>query len=208
MVKNNKVINKVLLPKALALVILITFASGAGFYVTQDPSKPNTSIVKPDMLLIGLVALLVIFACMDVYSDYKKGEKIASLITRRYLKNEMENYPELKQFEKVIYDSKAIKNISALIFNSLRPSERKVVAQIVLDAYRDLKEQKHLDPDERVSLKDMQNFLKDTRDKVIPIIKGHAMAHPEFIDNIYSAMASANNTIYIMSKNSIQQNIK
>ena len=100
MIKSNKVINAVLLPKVLSLAVLISFVTTAGIYVTQENKPETADISVKNVCLLGLVALLIICIGADVYSDYKKHENFSSLVVRKYLKKELGKHPELKQFEK------------------------------------------------------------------------------------------------------------
>ena len=208
MIKNNKVINSILLPKVLFLGALIAFTSGASICLVQQKKTTTTGhIAKQDACLMGLVALLIIFSFMDIYSDYKKDDAFLKLVARKYLKTELKNYPELKIFEKVLDNPQAMQNVSAMVFNSLRPSERKYVAQIITEMRKNLKNHKKYDLDTANFSKDTKILISSARNQIIPIIQGHASAHPEFVSDIYSAMACAD-MIYIMSKNSIEQHTK
>lgn len=207
MIKNNKVINKVLLPKVLSFCFLVACSSAATVYISQEKVQQDTRGIRGDHLLTGLIALLAIVFCIDVYSDYKKGEKIAMSITRKFLKQEMENNPDLKLFDQVLYNQQAMQNLSALVFNSLRPSEKKRVVQIVMHMLHSLKNHKKYDTDNSEPLKIAREIFNDARNQIIPVIQDHASVHPEFISNIYSAMAHAD-MIYIMPKNLIQQHTK
>ena len=195
----------VLLPKVLSLAVIISLVSGASIYVAQKEIFGNTHISKHNMCLLGLVALLVICASADVYSDYKKNENFSSLVTRKYLRKELENKPELKQFEENLDNPQAMKDVSSLVFNSLRPSERKLVTQIVLEVQKKLRDHGKYGIEDTESLKTTKVLLSDARNKIITILQEHASAHPEFIGDIYSAMAGAYMT-YIMTNNSIKQN--
>lgn len=208
MIKNNKVINSVLLPKVLLPIVLIALTTSVGVYVAQEKISTAVHTKKPGAWLTGIVAALIVCICMDVYSDYKKSEKFASLIARKYLKNEIKKQPELKQFQKILNDPKAMQNISSLIFNSLRPSERKCVAQIILDMRQKLKNDRKYNLNYTESLINIKKLLNNARDEIVSVLQEHASVHPEFMRDIYSAMVSADNTIYIMSKINLQQHTK
>ena len=197
----------VLLPKVLSLAVIISLVSGASIYVAQEEVFGNTHISKHNMCLLGLVALLVICASADVYSDYKKNENFSSLVTRKYLRKELETKPELKQFEENLDNPQAMKDVSSLVFNSLRPSERKRVTQIILEVQKKLRDHGKYGIEDTESLKTTKALLSDARNKIITILQEHASTHPEFIGDIYSAMAGAYMT-YIMTNNSIKQNTK
>jgi len=197
----------VLLPKVLSLAVIISLVSGASIYIAQEEVFGNTHISKHNMCLLGLVALLVICASADVYSDYKKNENFSSLVTRKYLRKELENKPELKQFEENLDNPQAMQDVSSLVFNSLRPSERKRVTQIILEVQKKLRDHGKYGIEDTESLKTTKVLLSDARNKIITILQEHASTHPEFIGDIYSAMAGAYMT-YIMTNNSIKQNTK
>ncbi len=207
MIKSNKVINAVLLPKVLSLAVLISFVTTAGIYVTQENKPETADISVKNVCLLGLVALLIICIGADVYSDYKKHENFSSLVVRKYLKKELGKHPELKQFEKNLVNPKAMQDVSTLVFNSLRPSERKLVAQIILDVRQDLRNNRKYGAEDIDSLKTSKVFICAARNKIVEVLKEHTAIHPEFISDIYSVMARAD-MIYMVQKNSIKQNTK
>lgn len=207
MIKKNKVINNILLPKVLALTIIISLASGAGIYMTQEKSTKSTNTTNTNMYLLGIIALFIITAGKDVCSDYKRSTKFLSAVARKYIKQEQEKRPDLKQFEKVLSNQQAMQNVSASVFNNLRPSERKRVAQIILEASQNLRNYKKYGTEDVSSLKVVRTVLNDACNSIITILEEHASVHPEFIDNIYSVMANAD-MVYMMKNNSIKQNIR
>ncbi len=207
MIKKNKVINNILLPKVLALAVIISLASSAGIYMTQEKNIKNINITNKSMYLLGFIALFMITAGKDVCSDYKRNTNFLSSVARKYLKKELEKHPELKQFEKVLFNRQAMQNVSASIFNGLRPSERKRVARIILEASQNLRNYKKYGTEDVCSLKIVRTVLNDACNSIITILEEHASVHPEFIDNIYSVMANAD-MVYMMKNNSIKQNIR
>ena len=58
------------------------------------------------------------------------------------------------------------------------------------------------------SLINIKKLLNNVRDEIVSVLQEHASVHPEFMRDIYSAMVSADNTIYIMSKINLQQHTK
>lgn len=207
MIKNNKVINKILLPKVLLFCSILVFSSATCVYTIKGDVKQNCQLSKSDYGLMFMISLLAIVCCMDVYLDYKKFEKTAISVARNYLKQEQKSNPDLKMFEKVLYNKQAMQNMSTLIFNSLRPSEKKRVVQISWNILHYLKDLQKYDTTTFESLKTTKKLLDDINNQIVPIIQEHASVHPEFVREIFSAMASAD-MIYIMSKNPIQQHTK
>lgn len=207
MIKNNKVINKILLPKVLSFILLASIIPTATVYVTEENTTIKNHPEIPDILLKGLSVLLAVFLCADLYSDYKKGEKFSMLIASKYLKQELKKHPELKIFENVLDNQQALQNISALIFNSLRPSERKIIAKIVRVAYNNLRNHKKYDSAEQNIIKISKKLISETCNQIVSILKEHESIHPEFIRDIYSAMAHAD-MVYIMPQKTIQQHTK
>ena len=207
MIKNNKVTNSVLLPKVLALTVLVSLISGASVFVTKGKLSNDTHIIGKNIGLFGLIALLVICVAADLHSDFKKNEKFLSLVARKYLKKELEEHPELKQFEKNLDNPQAIQDVSTLIFNSLRPSERKLVTQIILEANQNLRDHRKYGTEDAESSKIYKVFLNDARNKIITVLKEHASVHPEFISDIHAIMAKSD-MIYMVQKNSIKQSTR
>ena len=221
MIKNNKVINKIVLPKAMALCLLLGMATTASVYITQSEAAQKAgNIRKQDIwLMVPIIALMVIFFYLELLSDYKRGEKYLMPVVRKYLKEEIKNVPVMKLYEQILDNHEAMLGLSALAFNSLRPSERKEVAQIILNSYNRSRNIEKYSAYESVSKynafesvslrrKEIRKIYDETQGKIIAIIKAHASAHPEFIDDICVAMAKASNTAYTMEKRVAQQRTK
>jgi len=204
MMKNNKVLNAVMLPKVLSLAVLISLVAGASVYISQEKTPETAHTPNKNICLLGLVALLVICASADIYSDYKRNENFSSLVVRKYLKKELKKHPELKLFEKNLDNPQVMQNISALVFNSLRSSEKKRVMQVILEMRQNLRDSEKYGTEDTEPLKTTKALFNDARNKIITIMQEHASVHPEFITDIYSAMARTD-MIYMMQKNSNKQ---
>ena len=75
--------------------------------------------------------------------------------------------------------------------------------QIVIN----LRNHKKYDSDEQNIIKISKRITSETCNPIVSVLKEHESMHPEFIRDIYSAMAHAD-MVYIMQKKTIQQHTK
>ena len=188
MSKTNKIILKHLLPGAIIVSISASAMLGLfGYAVTTDKapySAQNKSAVPVNVLIVlfGLCFILCILA-----DSYNTDKKFASLVARKFLKQTMQEHPEIKEFESVLYNKKALKSVATMISNSLRPSEQERVLYIANELLRKT-QNTDITRQEKVAL------TKKAYSEIIKIIKEHAAVHPDFINEIYAAMARAETT--------------
>ena len=99
----------------------------------------------------------------------------------------MKEHPKIKEFESVLNNKKALKSVATMISNSLRPSEQERVLAVANELL--LKTQ-------NTEIKDQEKIAltKKAYSEIIKIIKEHAAVHPDFINEIYAAMAYAETT--------------
>jgi len=200
MLQTNKIISKALLPK-LAITLALSFGVPATcVYVAKQKIKNSERIGNRDTWLMSLTAFLLFGLCFCTYNKYKEAEKFSTIVARKYLKESAKDMPEMKIFDRVLTNPKALTNVANLVFNSLRPSEQKMVKDIVSKALADVQKYEicYLE-DEEISAISRKSFAK-AREDIIKVIQGHASVHPEFVPNVYKAMAYADMTYIVQQR--------
>lgn len=203
MLKINKIAIKAILPELVLTFALSAVTLGTGVYTANKTIKTTGQITTHDKWLVTLMTFMLCCMCLDTFGQYVKIEKFSTLVARKYLKKCIKSMPDMKNFEAVLDNPKAMKSLTALIFNSLRPSERKMVNDIALKTMADFR--KHENPyleDEEIRVIGEKLFAK-AYVRIMKIIRDHATVHPEFISDIYKAMAYADMTYVV--QNPIQQ---
>lgn len=200
MSKTNKIISKALLPKLVFTLALSIGVPGTCVYVANQKIKNAERIGNRDKLLMGLTAFILFGLCFCTYSKYKEAEKFSTVVARKYLKEVAKDMPEMKIFDRVLTNPKAMQNVANFVFNSLRPSEQKMVKDIVSKATTDVQKYEtcYLE-DEEISAISRKIFSK-VREDVIKVIQGHAALHPEFVPSVYKAMAHADMTYIVQQR--------
>jgi hypothetical protein len=102
----------------------------------------------------------------------------------------MQEHPEIKEFESVLNNKKALKSVATMISNSLRPSEQERVLYISNELLRKTQ-------NTAITRQEKVMLTKNAYSEIIKIIKEHAAVHPDFINEIYVAMARAETTFVI-----------
>ena len=178
--KNNKIINKYILSKltknikvflpGLAIVIFAWCAESK-----MNAEYKNKSDYHFQISSFATAAFLasVIFW---VLSERKSANKFAKTVTKSYLKQAIQEQPELKMFQEIFSNERAIQDIANTLSNSLRPSEKKIVLNIV----NEMPEQP------------TKSEIVSTIAKIKPVIKGHLDLHPEL--SLFGEMSAAHNT--------------
>ena len=186
--KTNKIILKHLLPGAIIVTVSASAMLGLfGYAATTDEvhySAQNKNAVPVNVLivLLGLCFILCILA-----DSYNTDTKFASQVARKFLKQTIQEHPEIKELESVLNNQKALKTVTTMISNSLRPSEQERILYIANELLRKT-QNTDITGQEKVML------TKKAYSEIIKIIKEHAAVHPDFINEIYATMARAETT--------------
>ena len=189
MLKINKIAIKAILPELVLTFALSAVTLGAGVYTANKTVKTTGQITTHDKWLLTLMAFMLFYIYLDTYCRYRKVKNFSAHVARKYLRKSMKDMPEMKIFGNLLDNPKAMKNIATLIFNSLRPSEQKLVKNIVSDTLAGIKKyEKCYLEDEQLEFICKKLFVKASGD-ITKIIQEHASVHPEFIQNIYKSMA-------------------
>lgn len=208
MIKNNKVINRILLPKILGFCVIVATSLGVGTTIIQDTKNhPNKQMNMQDQSLLVLMAVVIMCFGGLLFSEYKQGESFSKLVTRKYLRQIFATQPELKIFNQVLSNPQALQNVTQVIFNSLRPYEQKRIAKIISEMHKEIRICEESDANEQEEMQICKLILHNTRTDIVKILAEHASLHPEFMHDIQIALAK-NDMIYIASKNQIQQHTR
>lgn len=188
--QTNKIIQKHFLPRALisGTIIAAIFTTGTcyGINKIQESKEVNTQSLV--VYLIAVIGLLTLSA--PIVYDYKNSKRFAANIAYKHIKKNMEEHPELKLFEKVLENPRALNSVATMLSNSLIDSEQKRVLDIVLATVR----HDYSSESEEIAA------LMKAQGKIMQILQEHASIHPEFINDLYYAMAKADATYVIPSQ--------
>lgn len=174
----NKILFKHFLPQIALFGVLFTFVGGSGVY---SSIKKGTVVRGQDLAIASLLTCIAALLCCTFLYSYKDGEKFASVVARKYIKQETEKHPELKDFENILSNQRAMKNVATMISNSLHKEEQKRILDIVATL-------------ERTNFNSAEEEINITRlaiEEITQILSDHAATHPEFITEIYAQMAYA-----------------
>lgn len=189
MIKTNKIIRKRLLPGTIIVGIAVPAMFGAFGYMFYDETKdaPIKDDVELALLSAGMAIACSCFLLLPVIETYKDDYAFASHTAREFLKQEMKEHPELKNFEKVLRNPRAIRSVATMISNHLHPSEQK----LVMAAIDGMLETETKTTAEKVAA------VKTAHAKIVKIVQEHAAVYPEFSNEILAAMAYADTTYVI-----------
>ncbi len=192
--KANKILLKHLLPTFLTAGTVITAMTGVIFYAGAQEIKDNKEVRAQDVFMTAVVFGGLALLILPLIDSYKSSNKFASKTARKYIKQIMQEHPELKDFDSVLTNQQALKSITTMISNSLRPEEQKRVLNIITRVqqyvYRST-------PDAVIAMQAAQK-------EIIQILQEHAAVHPNFVTEIYAAMAYADTTYVIPARQNVR----
>lgn len=202
----NFTINKATaLYKAHVLSLLIlagtAFGTGACGFI-EFANKDATEDVKlrghivEGGFVIGIIAFIAIF----MHEVNKKLNTAATNTALKYLKQLFISQPELKDFESVLSNPKALDKVAAYTFNNLRPSEQQQIHNMLeencLVAHMINKNLKTLTAQSKTTDTKQIMEIENLKDRIIEIIKDHAKIHPEFKAGLETLLFGLNYEIY------------
>ena len=195
MVQANKMILKYFLPAIIAVAITGAGALGLINYKILQDVKTEKGVnlrtaLSPFIVLYALCLIIIPLA-----GSYKKTRKFASHAAREYIIAAMKEYPELKQFQKVLSNRRAMNRLATVISNNLRPSEQKTISETVFKMKLQLP----------LPIREEQKLVRETLNKVVKIVEEHELVHPEFISKVYIEMARADATYVFSQQNQTQE---
>lgn len=207
MLKTNKIITKSLLPGLLLATSFSVATVGTCVFAAKQSAQINGRNTNHDYRLMTIIALVLFCIIFNTCNKYKKAEKFSMLVAKRYIKNASKDFPDLKDFDEVLTNTNAMRNIATIISNQLRSSEQKLIRDIVSDAMEKWEKQEKTDgiTNSRLYFISKKICAKACAD-ITQVLKEHASVHPEFLPNIYKTMAYADTTYVV--QNPIQQHTR
>ena len=207
MLKTNKIITKSLLPGLLLATSFSVATVGTCVFAAKQSAQINGRNTNHDYRLMTIIALILFCIIFNTCNKYKKAEKFSMLVAKRYIKNASKDFPDLKDFDEVLTNTNAMKNIATIISNQLHSSEQKLIRDIVSDAtikWKKYEKNKTLTKSQLffISKKICAKACAD----IAQVLNRHASVHPEFLSNIYKFMAYADTTYVV--QNPIQQHTR
>ncbi len=195
--KNQIIRKKWFLPKALTVLLggpwlacVVYIGITRGPEALENPSKKAiVSFSITTAMMIGVIAI-VIWCAVERYKD---DYVFASRLVRNFIKQAMKDHPELKSFEKVLDNPQAMRSIATMVSNAIEPSVQLEIVEIlrIWDENSQNKYFTHAD-DLALVKKSCKNLSK--------IMEKYIKRNPRFVQDIYAAMANANNTYVLSAK--------
>lgn len=192
--KANKILTKHLLPSFLTGGIAITSIFLAVIVTGAQELKNKKEVSSQDIFISVVIFGAISLLFCPLIDSYKSSNKFTSNTTRKYLQQIMKEYPELKDFESVLKNPHALKNVATVISNSLRPEEQ----QRVLNAISKIQQRVHCPAKEQVVA------MLAAQKQIIQILQEHAATDPQFINEIYAQMAYAETTYVIPANQNVR----
>ena len=202
MMKQNKIATQFLLKSHAKMIAFWLLCAGAcmvcGEFGNYHSPEVKTVYKFSEVIIIAGVALILLHS---LASDITRANKISEHIMRDYLKEIFVKNPDLKIFEGVLYNKKALHSITTYLMNTLTKSETKEVLDILhqMDGnivYTKPKVTKGITAQEFEIAKQRQfkfdrlNHVKKCHARILQVIREHASIHPEFINEIRYAICT------------------
>lgn len=205
--QSNKILNTFVLQKTMPALIAVVFFCGAPLsYQVACDIKSEKHISHGNIALLSLTSVIMIIWAIWGVAVYNNGKKFSDRITSEYIKQFMTKHPDLKIFEKVLYNEKAMNDVAKFLANSLRESEQKQVLNIAHNLQRKLRVYEKYDLHDVAIRNITTKQISVAQKQILKIINNHVALHPEFTGNLYSVIAHAD-MIYV-PQNTIQQHTR
>jgi RecG-like helicase len=192
--KTNKILLKHLAPTLVTAGCAITLITGTLVYAGVSGIKDTGKLRAQDIFISTTILAALAMLVSPVIDSYKSSDKFASKTASKYIKQVMKEHPELKDFDSVLTNPKALKSVTTMISNSLSPKNQKRILQSIQ------KVQQYAYHSVPKTISAMQEAQKE----IVQILQEHAAVHPNFINEIYAAMAYADTTYVMPAKQNIR----
>ena len=179
---SNKVVKKIITP--YAIMALSIFAATSGFVATaaaksikneQNPKEKKTLAMSASAT-IAVFALCLVFQRLSVENNVRKYN---ILFAPKYVNDFINRNPELKMFAPVLNNPRAMNNIANMTANCLTDKE----IERVIEIFHESQQYK--------SSVDHAKKIRIAQTKITQLLKEHALAYPEFMDQMRIAIARA-----------------
>ena len=194
----NKLLNKYLLPCYITSVVFLLMAA-AGAELSRSDSKIAKTIFQEDIcfpksdsayLLISLLILasgfLGLFGLINTPITAKKQTEE---ITKQYIKELLQNNPEIQKYSDILNNEQSLKYIAAIACNNLSTKEQNSILVLINYTFNALDKSDFA----------MQQNIVMFHTGVLNIVKKHAKSDPEYVNNIIRAIEYSHNT-YIFAQ--------
>ena len=187
----NKIISKRSLPGVVLIGTCAIISACLFTHTVKEEIMSKYDNWQDKALSISTLAFVVVLGTIllscPIVESYKNDYKFASHSAREFLKQAMKDNPEIKDFANIFNNPKALRSVATMISNSLLPSEEKRV----LTAIAEMQQYVYRTKAEEVAA------AKQAHAKIVKVIQEHAAIHPDFINEVYAAMAYADNTYVV-----------
>ena len=184
MMKMNKILARRMLTSSVIIAgITVALASPAVYGVAKAIQVADKKVAT-GITLYSVIALALISTLLPAVKAYTTNKKFITRAVSDFLKAEIEKDPELKSFKDVLDNTKALNNMTTVICNNLRKSER----DIILKTIEDMTNKSYSSKEEAL------DAVLKTKETFVEIIQEHDKMHPEFMRYVFADMARAHMT--------------
>ena len=197
--QKNKILNKYLIPHYTAATVFVLLSVAYAAMLPKN-SKLGNLIFQDELRgrsgTKNFALVMMILVCLGLASSEsviipKKAHKKTNDLTVEYLQHIFQKYPELKKYEFIFTDKKKLSEIASVICNGLNRQEQEKILVIIQKTF-------NKSNDEIKSYAEEAAEIVKAEEDIINIIKKHAAKHPEYMQNVLSAI---DKNIYIMAVN-------
>lgn len=204
--QSNKILNTFVLQKTMPALIAVVFLFGAPLSYEAAHDIKSEKVSPSNIALLAIASVTMIIWAIWGVAVYNNSKKFSDRIISKYIKQFMTKHPDLKIFDKVLYNKKAMNDVAKFLVNSMRESEQKQVLNIVHNLQRKLRVYEKYDLHDAAIHSITTKRISIAQKQILKIINNHVALHPEFAGNLYSVIAHAD-MIYV-PQNTIQQHTR
>ena len=183
----NKIMQTFLTPYYVTTLSILGIMITSGALLAERDSK-RLPVQEYKQNVTWQIVVIAVFAMFLMFERFRIGasmNRFAKTLTRSYLKDVLKDNSDFEMFSTLLNDPRAMVNVATVIANSLSPEERKRIEKILAEVKSYKTKQEHV------------GQIKKAFDQVLGVIKEHAALHPEFVSQLYIAMARAD-SVYAM----------
>ena len=129
----NNIISNYMKPKLLVTCCYFLLAIGAlcGFKTLSNKyvNKENTEI--NNFLSVAMISYIVFICSVFLFCNVQSAHKFLSGMTSNHIQNLIHSYPQLKRFENILSNPRALRYVATVISNNLNPDEQKQIINIM-----------------------------------------------------------------------------
>lgn len=182
----NKIVCRYIKPRLILVVcyFLLSMCALYGLNNISDKRTEKESTEINNFLSVALVSYIVFICTLFLSYNIYSAHKFLSDMTYYHIKDLIHEYTELKKFENILSNPRALRYIATVISNNLNLDEQKKIKNIMVQTTNGVKPTK------------FEDAYKETQ----RIIGNHIQTDPDFGRHVYNAVLKAYNE-YVVSVN-------